>query len=252
MRATRYVFKFGLFLAMGSALAVASSWITEYASSGNPTGGTNNIVESDQLKPVDRWPMPIDLAWPASAPGTTADSNPESIERGVPCDAFGRPLAPNPDTATRWSVSGGLELRWMAGYTQREAFYLREIRSGWPVRCMHRFLASRSPMKFSRSPVPARPASPLYGGLDLLGNEKKLEPRGTSRGPAFFPLLPLWGGLAVNTVFYGCLIAAIAWLAGWAVRANRRRRGLCEACKYPRGASPVCTECGRANGAVGV
>jgi hypothetical protein len=239
------VFKFGLFLAVGSAFAVASSWITEYASSGNPTGGTNSIVESDQLKLVDRWPMPVDLAWPASAPGTTADSNPESIERGVPCDAFGRPLAPNPDTATRWSVSGGLELRWMAGYTQREAFYLREIRSGWPVRCMHRFLASRSPMTFSRSPMPSRPASPLYGGLDLLGNEKKLEPRGTSRGPAFFPLLPLWGGLAINAAFY----ALAAWLvsAGFmsARRTLRRRRGLCGWCGYPRNSSIVCTECGR-------
>jgi len=59
------------------------------------------------------------------------------------------------------------------------------------------------------------------------------------------PLLPIWPGFAVNTLFY----AAILWLVipGPFVlrRLIRRRRGLCPKCVYPMGESAVCTECGR-------
>jgi hypothetical protein len=60
---------------------------------------------------------------------------------------------------------------------------------------------------------------------------------------------PLWPGFAVNTLFY----AAILWLLICGLFALRRfalrrfarvRRGLCPACAYPIGESPVCTECG--------
>jgi hypothetical protein len=65
----------------------------------------------------------------------------------------------------------------------------------------------------------------------------------------YLPLRPLWPGFAVNTVFY----AAILWLlfagVGFARRRRRIRRGLCPACAYPVGVSPVCTECGGAVGA---
>ena len=58
------------------------------------------------------------------------------------------------------------------------------------------------------------------------------------------PLLPLSSGFAINTIFY----AAILWLLFFAPdavrRTIRRRRGLCPACAYPIGTSPVCTECG--------
>jgi len=52
-------------------------------------------------------------------------------------------------------------------------------------------------------------------------------------------------GFAVNTLFY----TAILWLffaAPFALRRRRRiTRGLCPACAYPVGGSPVCTECGK-------
>jgi len=58
------------------------------------------------------------------------------------------------------------------------------------------------------------------------------------------PLRPIWPGFAVNTLFY----TAILWLffvAPFALRRRRRiKRGLCPACAYPVGTSPVCTECG--------
>jgi hypothetical protein len=64
------------------------------------------------------------------------------------------------------------------------------------------------------------------------------------------PLLPIWPGFAINTVFY----AAVLWMlfvAPFALRRWRRiRRGLCPKCGYDlRGAatdSAACPECGSA------
>jgi len=63
------------------------------------------------------------------------------------------------------------------------------------------------------------------------------------------PLMPLWPGFAINTIFY----AAILWLlfafpcALRHFRGRRRiKRGLCVRCGYPVGLSQVCSECGRA------
>ncbi len=58
-----------------------------------------------------------------------------------------------------------------------------------------------------------------------------------------------WPGVILNPV----IIAAGAWAAlfgpraTWEVvlRRRRRRAGCCTMCGYPKGASPVCTECGR-------
>ena len=62
--------------------------------------------------------------------------------------------------------------------------------------------------------------------------------------PRALPLRPLWFGFAGNALLY----AAVLWLVFFAPfqlrRSIRRRRNLCPACGYPRGTSPVCTECG--------
>jgi hypothetical protein len=67
----------------------------------------------------------------------------------------------------------------------------------------------------------------------------------TVRDEAVLPVLPLWPGFAINTLFY----AVIVWLLFAAPFALRRRirirRGLCPACAYPIGDSEVCTECGK-------
>ena len=61
------------------------------------------------------------------------------------------------------------------------------------------------------------------------------------------PLLPLWPGFAINTVFYA-LMLLLAWRTlGTIRRAARRRRGRCAACGYERGgldANAACPECG--------
>ena len=60
------------------------------------------------------------------------------------------------------------------------------------------------------------------------------------------PLLPIWPGFAVNTIFY----ATTLWLLACGLLAMRRlvrlKRGLCPACGYPMGKSSVCSECGKA------
>jgi hypothetical protein len=69
-----------------------------------------------------------------------------------------------------------------------------------------------------------------------------------NRPVRWLPIRPIWPGFAINTLFY----AGILW-GGWllfaaplAVRRRRRiKRGLCPACAYPVGDSPVCTECGK-------
>ncbi len=58
------------------------------------------------------------------------------------------------------------------------------------------------------------------------------------------PLLPIWPGIAVNTLFYATLLWLLL-LGRFALRRFLRvRRGLCPTCAYPIGESSVCTECG--------
>jgi len=60
------------------------------------------------------------------------------------------------------------------------------------------------------------------------------------------PTSAIWPGFAINTMFY----AGVLWMVfafPFMVRRRRRiKRGLCPACAYPVGQSPVCTECGKA------
>ena len=59
------------------------------------------------------------------------------------------------------------------------------------------------------------------------------------------PLRPLWPGFALNTVFYALLLWPLLAAPGIVRRRRRLKRGLCPACAYPIGTSPVCTECGK-------
>jgi hypothetical protein len=59
------------------------------------------------------------------------------------------------------------------------------------------------------------------------------------------PLWAVWPGFAINTIFYAAALWALFYTPGSVRRMIRRRRGLCPACAYPVGTSPVCTECGK-------
>jgi hypothetical protein len=98
---------------------------------------------------------------------------------------------------------------------------------------------------------------------DALNDGIRLPPRESRRisgSPSFqysvflwdlraLPYRPIWEGLIINTVFYA-LLAWLLWISRHLlpsrIRARRLKRGVCPRCKYPIGASPVCTECGAA------
>jgi hypothetical protein len=65
--------------------------------------------------------------------------------------------------------------------------------------------------------------------------------------PALFArpqLLLSWPGLLLNPLIAALPMWGLLVLPGMALRHSRRKRGLCENCGYPRGTSPLCTECG--------
>jgi hypothetical protein len=71
------------------------------------------------------------------------------------------------------------------------------------------------------------------------------------RGKTFeLPLRRVWGGIAVDVVFYGFVFAAIGVGAAWVRRGRQRKRGRCVWCGYDCAGvtGDVCPECGRAWG----
>ena len=78
----------------------------------------------------------------------------------------------------------------------------------------------------------------VRGGIDF-GDSM-----GTAQLPRFLAYWPIWSHLAINTIFYAAMLGVVFFVPGMVKRRVRRRRGLCPACAYPVGTSPVCTECG--------
>ncbi len=69
---------------------------------------------------------------------------------------------------------------------------------------------------------------------------------GTHLAPRALPVIIIWPGFIINTLFYALLLWLLVAAPFAARRLLRRRRGLCEKYAYPIGVSPVCTECGAA------
>ena len=73
--------------------------------------------------------------------------------------------------------------------------------------------------------------------------------RSDAREWQLLPLRPLLIGFALNAISYAAILFLLVGGAFALRRHVRGKRGLCPACAYPIGDSPVCTECGRAVGA---
>ncbi|MEX0876810.1 MAG: hypothetical protein WD114_05060 [Phycisphaerales bacterium] len=61
--------------------------------------------------------------------------------------------------------------------------------------------------------------------------------------------VPLWRGIIVNTLFWGCVFYAVSLLPRFMQiikERSRIRRGLCVKCKYEVAGQPICPECGTA------
>jgi hypothetical protein len=113
------------------------------------------------------------------------------------------------------------------GYAETARYLAHEARAGWPLMSLRYVsrLDNADPgwMHHGRLTIPVAIAG---------------------RPSVVVPMIPVWPGFALNTVFY----AGILWLLFAAPFALRRRlrikRGLCPKCAYPVGESAVCTECG--------
>ncbi len=119
------------------------------------------------------------------------------------------------------------------------AWFANEEATGWPQVCLR---------WYSRIPLWHAPRK-TFGCL-ALGGPRRRTVHGViipvPEGDRSLPLIPIWRGVAVNTIFY----AALLWLLILGPFALRRfirvRRGLCPKCAYPMGESAVCSECGKA------
>ena len=104
---------------------------------------------------------------------------------------------------------------------------LRLIEQGWPCRCLSCNGVWRG-ADFEWSTALG------FTGFDESGNARDIP----------FADVVIWPGFAINTIFYAAIVWLLFFTPGAVRRTIRRRRGLCPACAYPIGTSPVCTECG--------
>lgn len=84
----------------------------------------------------------------------------------------------------------------------------------------------------------------LHGGVAL--HQDRDDPTAESRTPRLLPLRPLWLGFILNSLAYATGLGTIVHGPTTVRSFLLGRRGECPACGYPRGSSPVCTECGEA------
>ena len=125
--------------------------------------------------------------------------------------------------------SGSIELEGVRATSDKTTFRgLSRLQVGWPLHAME-FMVIFDTASVG-DPQNINATKPIDFPFNL----------GTRR----LPYGPLWPGLFANTIFY----AAIVWLmirGPWETRRRwRELHGKCGACGYPRGESPICTECG--------
>src|SRR5688572_8974235 len=100
---------------------------------------------------------------------------------------------------------------------------------GWPMLCLE------------RDSWVDRKAWKVYDNSSL--TLPKPWPFPTSR-TVRLPTRPILIGVLVNSVFYAVAIALTVHVLAAVRRWRRIKHGLCPACAYPIGQSPICTECG--------
>jgi hypothetical protein len=110
--------------------------------------------------------------------------------------------------------------------------------------------------KVHPEPASAPPALPgggitfTGGGMLTIGMQPSGAPGAPPKGRAALPVRPIWGGFAVNSVFYAVVLALLYWALTVPLRfvreVSRVRRGCCIACGYDLGFDFVggCPECG--------
>ena len=109
----------------------------------------------------------------------------------------------------------------------------KAIAHGFPtpsMACQYELPPTRMP--------PYRAVGGIDTGLDWME-------RGLAFQPRALPLVPIWPMVFYNSLFWA-FVTWVMFVVSVRYRLRRRiKRGLCPACAYPIGGSPVCTECGK-------
>ncbi len=172
-----------------------------------------------------RWAAPTPADWPA------ADSLARATGLGITNCLVGGPARDEDSRSQQWV-----------------------LQAGWPARSMYVARFTVHPKVHTWAPVTLSDISEIESETWRDGLALPVWAKGTftSVTGRYLPTQVIWSGFAINSSLY----ASVLWLiSGAPFRLRRRlriRRGLCPACAYPIGTSPVCTECGEALAVVGV
>lgn len=149
------------------------------------------------------------------------------------------PLQDATPRKTWMAAPGQLRIQTSKGEWQTGQASYTQFVWGFPLPAMHADEALFAATTITK----ANPndASTLHRGIDFYGISPS---RGRSLAIATFPLLPWWPGFILNTIFWTLIAAWIARLFRFARWGKYLSRGQCPKCKYPIGATPVCSECG--------
>ncbi len=177
----------------------------------------SRIGDTTSAEFVDRWPVPVSDDWPSPMQTTRITSLGLRVEVTA-ADRTG-PLTGGGNGTEQWA-------------------YWR-LRLGWPALALDSSLRGSSATNLATGVAVKRD----YETQGLL------EYRFRSRDYAI-PVLPVWPGFLINTLFY----AGACWLLlaapGGVRRWRRTRRGQCPACGYDLSGVEVCPECGTRDGAI--
>lgn len=183
----------------------------------------------EDLAPPSDWPAPVPPHWPSIAALREQQAGSPALQPHV----------------QGWH-SGTVDIRYtFAEDLHSTIFMMMEVQTGWPARSASRFGHRDYPFSGPSSGEPDE-TRPWFTGLHLV-DRPRLDSKGGPtlvKSPVYFPLRPVWPGVAINTLGYGFTFWAITIGTLSFVRSRRRRLGLCVRCRYPVGASPLCTECG--------
>jgi hypothetical protein len=212
-------------LALGAAVSYGVAWGI-YHDFGRTEPFHSMFKPLPQLSPMSatEWPIPL-AGWPSAK-----DLASQSIQTEISISRSG--------DWGREEYSYGCVL-----ISNMTSYGVREYRYGWPLSCVAMYWVKREE---AHAYVGSRPDSRwFYGGLNP-EQAMGLQAGSLGRFASPLPVRPLWTGLFLNALLVGLpLFCFLQWYfvmrRGWRDRAN-----LCPACRYPRGTSPVCTECGEA------
>ncbi len=200
--------RIAIFLLLGAIMTVLGAWACAAVASGSPRSFS---IFRDPYQP-DRATIEVTRAF-----------GHRRIDNGSPVlDAFLMGPAKRPEIPEFVGRVWWPETEWEAMHSEVQNFA-----SGWPVlalRCRYRM------------GITLDPAS--------LGWEHSLNLARFGHPQINLPMRPLVIGFVVDMLFFGTIIAAVTFAIVRTRQMIRNLRHQCPSCAYPRGTSPVCTECG--------